>query len=536
MTDTEKPPTLLWRFTDPQLGLVVARPVVSRSDQNFMVIVGSGPTYDLYDPNAKTTEPGPEGRLAYRGYSNQSAKLFVFDAIKGPGTKNSGVMTIESGRPKSFIAQSFIAIAPADTVRVDSNGQTQWRNVLAYFSLNQAAPDDRLLCLRSTDDLDPFLNYANPEDRCGPSSYGPYGFLDKGGVYRLNMAGDPSAWANNFKLFFEADRPISGAVNATTDPKGNVWVIFGSGRYFHDEDSRLCEGAGNVKECRLNHINYLYGIKEPRLADGSFSFGSVSDQSLTDVSNVYVYPNGSIRVLSSGGVSGSLGVPGGTVDSYANLVAYLASDKTGGYKKALHTQDASVIDGQEIGSPNDSIYDQSNWWKGLSAEMLIQQVAIANFWGQSHMAFSSFLPENVACGSAGKSYHILLDTFTGLPSPVMGSALFLAYNRTQDMVGLDSSGDKPISDHYSYAEGMNVPTTVVTTYINGQAKTAFVTTTSSGVGGGGNLRHNEKSDPLNLGGGGSSPGGSQQAYVEPVAETPKGVVSWREVLDHSILE
>jgi hypothetical protein len=82
---------------------------------------------------------------------------------------------------------------------------------------------------------------------------------------------------------------------------------------------------------------------------------------------------------------------------------------------------------------------------------------------------------------------------------------------------------------------MNVPTTVVTTYINGQAKTAFVTTTSSGVGGSGSLRHSEKSDPL-MGGAGSSPGAPPQSYVEPVSETPKGVVSWREVLDVSILE
>ncbi|MDR2421840.1 MAG: hypothetical protein LBE01_00490, partial [Deltaproteobacteria bacterium] len=531
VTDTDKPPTLLWRFSHPQLGLVVARPVVSRNGNEWKILVGSGPTYDLFQPATGQTEPGPEGRLAYRGYSNQSAKLFVFDAIKGPGINNSSVQVIESDRPKSFIAQSFIAIAPANTVTRTADGVVSWTNTLAYFSLNQSAPDDRLLCLKSQTDVDPFLNFANAKDRCSASNYANYGYLDKGGVWRLNMSGPPSSWASNFKVLFDADRPVSAAVNATTDTLGNVWVVFGTGRYWNDEDSRICEGAGNTKECRLNHINYLYGIKEPRNSDGSLTFQTVSDSTLVDVSNVYVFADGSIRVLGqAGGVSPSLAVGGSSLSSYDGLAQHIASSASGGYKKALHTSaNSTSVNSAEVGTPADPQYDGTDWWRGLSVEMLIQQPAIAIFWGQSHMAFSSFLPENVSCGSAGKSYHILLDTFTGLPSPIMGSALFLSYNRTQDMLGI--GGEKPISDHYGYSEGMNVATTVVTTYINGQSKTAFVTTTSSGVGGSGNLRHSEKDSPLDGGNVGGSP-----PYVEPVAETPKGVVSWREVLDHSILE
>jgi hypothetical protein len=538
VTEPESP-KLLWRFTHPQLGLVVARPVVSRSRNDWRVIVGSGPTYDLFTPSSKVnepgvTEPGPDGRLAYRGYSNQSARLFVFDALNGPGVNNGGVQIIDSQSPKSFVAQSFIAIAPSSAVSKDAGGNVMWNNTLAYFSLNQAAPDDRYLCLKSEAEIDPFLNYKNPADRCGSSKFGHHGYFDKGGVWRLNMSGAPSTWKDNFKLFFNADRPISAAVNATTDASGNIWVIFGSGRYWHDEDSRLCEGAGNNKECRLNHLNYLYGVKEPRSSDGSLTFGQVSEQDLTDVSNIKVFPDGSIQAITSSDGQGGTKTAasftpssGTALTNYSGLANFLASPSTSGYKKVLHTQDDDkiFINEAEIQDSKNELYKDTDWWKGMSNEMLIQQVAIAIFWGQSHMAFSTFLPENVTCGSSGLSYHVLLDTFTGLPSPIMGSQLFLTYNRTQTGGGVGAAKDVAISDHYSESKGMNVPTTVVTTYINGQSKTAFVTTSSNGVGGSGNRRHSEK--------GGAEIGGGK-SYVEPVSGLPKGVVSWREVLDNSI--
>jgi hypothetical protein len=543
VTDTSQPPTLLWRFSHPQMGLVVARPVVARSQHEWKVIVGSGPTYDLYEPQTNQTEPGPEGRLAYRGYSNQSAKLFVFDALTGPGTNNSRVMTIESGEPKSFVAQSFLAIAPASSV-ARSESEVTWANTLAYFSLNQAAPDDRLLCLKNAQETDPFLDYSKQNDRCGTSQYANYGYFDKGGVWRLNMTGPPNTWKDNFKRFFNPDRPVSAAVNATTDLAGNVWVIFGTGRYWHDEDSHLCEGAGNNKACRLNHINYLYGIKEPRNSDGSMAYQEVKETELTDVSNIYVYADGSLRSVSPNDGSISSGYatgPNVSLTNYGALANYLASSQTAGYKKALHTGNTLAINTDEANNPDKLEYSETDWWKGLSVEMLIQQVAIAPFWGQSHMAFSTFLPENVSCGSAGKSFHVLLDTYTGLPSPVMGSALFKAYNQTQQINGLGGL-DTPISDHYGYVEGMNVQTTVVTTYINGQAKTSFVTTSSSGVGGSGNQGHSEKDNaPTGGRGDGSGDGGDahvnngNQSYNEMVPETAKGVVSWREVLDLSIL-
>ncbi|MDR1395282.1 MAG: hypothetical protein LBK52_03805 [Deltaproteobacteria bacterium] len=518
VSDPERP-VLQWRFSHPQLGLAVARPAVSREGASWNVIVGSGPTYDIYDPVSKTAEPGPEGSLAYRGYSNQSAKLFVFDALSGPGPNNNSVTVIDSKRPSSFIAQSFLAVAPPSSV-VRNDAGVQWSNKLAYFSLVQSAPDSRLLCLRSGD-TDPYLDSEKSADYCRSSDkFANYGYLDKGGVWRLYMDGPPSGWANNFRVLFDAEKPVSGSVNATSDSQGNIWVIFGTGRYYHDEDSRLCEGAGNNKACRVNHLNYLYGIKEPvDPVYGTLLQTEVQDYSLTDVSNIYVYPDGSIRTLGSGNTVTSGHIAGGvTLNSYYDLSKYLLSDKSGGYKKLLHTDIKTAVDSAEMTDPDNPVYKDTDWWKGLSTEMLIQQPAIAMFWGQSHMAFSTFLPENISCGSAGTSYHILLDTFTGLPSPVMGSAAFKAMNETQSMFEV---GDEPVSDHYGRVAGLNVQTTAVTTVVNGSAKTAFVTTTSSGVGGSGSTRHS---------------GAKKQDYVEPIGDRVQGVLSWREVLDFTLQE
>jgi hypothetical protein len=521
ITDTDKPPTLLWRFSHPQMGLVVARPIVVRNGSDWRVIVASGPTYDLFDAATNQTVPGAEGRLAYRGYSNQSAKLFYFDALKGPGTNNASTTTVDTNRPKSFFAQSFLVKAPTSSV-VRSGSEITWKHKLAYFSLNQSAPDDRLLCIGKAGDIDPFLSSSSVSDKCTASKFSNYGYLDKGGVWRLNLDGSPSSWTSNLQVFYDADRPVSGAVNATTDANGNLWIIFGSGRYWHDEDARLCEGAGNTKECRINHLNYLYGLKEPTNAQGQMTFGPVDDSKITDVSNVYVFPDGTIRVVTSSDQNGATSTTntfGGSITNYSQLSAYIGGSSSAGYKKVLHTNSTAAIDPDEMANPKSENYGDTDWWKGLSSEMLIQQVAVAVIWGQSHIAFSTFLAENVSCGSAGRSYQIMLDSFTGLPSPVMGSERFKTYNKFQEMPSIGSGDEVPISDHYGYFEGMNVPTTVVTTYVNGQVQTAFVATTSSGEGGESSKRKSNGPD---------GPG-----VVDPPENTPKGTVAWREVLDNT---
>jgi hypothetical protein len=501
VTDTDQPPKILWRFSHPQMGLVVSRPTVVRNDaggdDNWFAIVGSGPTYDNYDAVRNVTVPaGFDGAIAYNGHSNQSARFFAFDAIRGP---SSGVYTVNSGVPNSFISQ-FQVLRPFSANRTEQG--VSWTNPVAYFSLNQSAPDNGLLCETS--------------DNCDESGYDNSGFMDKGGVWRLNMvtpagAGIPvQDWANNFKVFYNAKRPISAAVNTTYDAEGNLWVIFGSGRFWSLEDSKICDGTSKLKECRLNHVNYLYGIKEPVGSDGKLTFGTVSDASLYDVSNVVVYENSAkIRAITEETDTtlqfGDLKDGNDTVQSYDDLAWRIAHNHMG-YKRALKTDSENYSNGDEINNPGAEEYEDTDWWSGLSAEMIVDQIAVAPYGNNlSVMSFSSFLPLSAVCGSTGRSYGYLLDTFTGLPRPEFGSSGFNEINmfaQRSFKEGTDIEG--VVSGHISEVQGKSAASVYVVVGTNDSKMAQFEIVNSDG-----------KVDTLKL----------------PQKDTQSGgVVSWREVV------
>jgi type IV pilus assembly protein PilY1 len=512
ITEPDDEPTLLWRFSHPQMGLVVSRPSAVRNTalgDNWYVIVGSGPTYDRYDPVAKTTIPVPDkGRLAYNGHSNQSAKVFVFDANRGPGQNNADVIVLETNVPKSFISE-FQILNALNATKVDD--QVAWNNSLAYFSLNQSAPDGNLLCLKDKMEIDAYLNPSEPADFCGPSKYSNLGYTDRGAIWRLNMtdnAGRPLAphnWQSAFKLFFNAERPVSSSVNTTVDANGRLWVLFGTGRYWSDEDSRVCEGVGDTKECRMNHINYIYGIKEPLDAKGGFSFDSVYEDSLVDVSNVVVYPDSKIMERNVGEAYLPFKFKDEEVADYARLSRILMSDSTAGYKRALKTNSMIFFDDALVNSPPKA--GEHDWWRGLSYEMTLEQIAVAPFGNlESVMAFSTFLPQSASCGSDGWSFGYLLDTFTGLPKPVFGSSGFMIQNSFQEAPGKpDAIGQKPVSDHVTSVSGKSAAAVFVITGSNEAKMSQFEIVNSDGT---------------------------VTIFKLPQDKTPRGGVhSWREILD-----
>ncbi|MDR2367044.1 MAG: hypothetical protein LBF58_02880 [Deltaproteobacteria bacterium] len=529
ITDPNVEPTLLWRFSHPRMGLVVAKPTVVRNTatgDKWYVIVGSGPTYDTYDASKNVTVPLPDkGRLAYEGHSNQSAKVFVFNALTGPGVGNAQVQTLDTYLPKSFITQFQVLNAFPNSVNGQGNNVT-WSNSLAYFSVNQSGPDTELLCLNGGQSSE-FLNSAVPTDMCAnqPSSYSKYsnaGYLDKGSVWRLTMTNPagapigPASWQNNFKIFFNADRPISAAVNSTFDSKGNLWVVFGSGRYWSAEDSRLCEGSGDTKECRVNHVNYIYGIKEPANADGTFAFPTkpIAEDTLLDVSNIVVYPDSSILAERTDGTYGSFNVGLNTLDTYDDLVDLIASQSYNGYRRGLKTNSNNYIDTSDVDNPGgggDGGGEGSDWWEGLSYEMVIHQMAVAPFgkYG-SVIGFSTFLPQSVSCGSVGISFASLLDTFTGLPKPGFSDFAFQSINNFQDHhAPANAAGLEAVSDHLYSVNGLSAATVFVMTGTNSNKYGQFETVNSDGT---------------------------VSVIKLPEGALPKGgVLSWREVLDFSTI-
>ena len=506
VTEPDKEPILLWRFSDPRMGLVVARPTAARSNQGsdtWQVLIGSGPTYDDYDASRNVVIPSADGPRAYNGHSNQSAKLFVFDAMKGP---KSGVRVIDTKRPKSFIAGLHVVAAPASSIKRGPGGETSWNNNLAYLSLNQSAPGHQPLCLESAKDHGSFLDGSNPADLCppGPKGRGD-GTMDKGGIYRLDMSGPPSSWASRLKLLIDTQKPVSSPVNTTYDAHGRLWVLFGTGRYFSDEDSAPCLGAADYKACRINHVNHIYGVKEPvDPFTGALAMTEVKDSDLIDVSNIIVYPSGLIAAKTATGQLQAVKLNGQDLGAYQSVAAAIADSSSSGYKRALNTSSR-----QHFGTENDKPNSQGlGWWDRLNYETIIEQAAVAPYGSNgSVMSLASFMPEAGNCGSYGKSYGILLDTFTGLPKPDFSSSGFWGDNAFQENAGDQLAGEKPVSDHVSVVAGKSSAPVFVVTGGNESKRGQFEIVNSDGT---------------------------VTVFKLPENKTVRGgVISWREILDIS---
>jgi Tfp pilus tip-associated adhesin PilY1 len=302
-------------------------------------------------------------------------------------------------------------------------------------------------------------------------------------------------------VLYDADRPISASVNTTYDARGNTWVIFGSGRYWTNEDSHLCEGQGDTKECRLNHVNYLYGIKDKGV--------QATESRLMDVTNVVVFAGGQIKTLGSNGALDPVGVGNEQTSSYTRLATFILSDDSDGYRRALKTNSENFIDNEEVDSPLDDKYkDGENWWSGLSYEMILEPVAMAPWNGGSVMGLSTFLPRSLSCGSNGHSFPMLLDTFTGLPKPEFGTSQFLEINSFQDSnITVTLDGQKVVSDHGAAVEGKFSAPVYVATGTNEDQSGVIQLIDQSGV---------------------------PHDWKPPKNDVPNGsVISWREVLDFS---
>ncbi|MDR2461178.1 MAG: hypothetical protein LBE38_10465 [Deltaproteobacteria bacterium] len=363
ITDPEKEPILLWRYSHPKLGLPVGLPAVISVKGKFYAILPSGPTTDK-------AKAGPDIEYGknppYAGYSNQKARLIVIDLDTGQevpeGVKNPEGFLVAS-ETNSFFNNPFVPLAQIQ--------ETPWTNHAVYFGLTVSR------------------NLATGKD--------------SGALYRLktvNSKGEPlpvSQW--KLTRFFNTDRPVTGAVNATKDTAGNVWVVFATGRLWEYGDLIPCEITG-TQACKENHDNYLYGIKE-ELKDGlmTFSDRTADATKLIDLSGVTVSQNQGISKLPKQSY-----LPAQKINNYGTLKSTLINSSAIGYKRKLNI--GSVLD------PKSS----------HSYEMVLTQPKIIGLGGgKSILSFTSFEPKSASCGDYGQGYMYFLDTYTGLPAPELAS-------------------------------------------------------------------------------------------------------------------
>ena len=191
VTNPEASPSLLWEFTDTNLGFTTSYPAVVSIDRTttpdtWAIAFGSGPT-------------------DYDGSSTQTAKAYVVNLKTGVQIGSS----LTTGGINTFMG---------DPISVD-------------IDLSSSQCIDGTTCSYSPD-----VAYIGSSE---------------GKFYRIT--GITSSSAGTASLFLDladANKPIISAPSASQDDDGRLWLYFGTGRFFSDADKATThtQSLAGVKE------------------------------------------------------------------------------------------------------------------------------------------------------------------------------------------------------------------------------------------------------------------------------------------------
>lgn len=230
-------PKLLWERTFSDIGLTTGTATVGKLGSRWYAFLGSGPT-------------------DYYGDSNQKAHIYVLDLYTGALLLNH-----ETDDRNSFMAGPI-------TVDYGLNYSTD----MAYYGMSRDTAQGwkgsiyRVLVPKSS------AGWRTPT---------------KDDAYNT----DPTSWL--IEPIVEVDKPVTASAAASTDSKGNVWLYFGTGRYFADADK--------VDDA----TQYFYGIKDPLFNqrmytdEASALAKNPTQLDIVDTSGVDVYSNKEVEGLAS---------------------------------------------------------------------------------------------------------------------------------------------------------------------------------------------------------------------------------------------
>ena len=233
-------PTLLWEFSDPELGFSTSGPTVVRIGDStkkgkWFALFASGPT-------------GPIDTTYHQfmGKSDQNFKIFVVDLKTGVKER-----TIDTGIPEAF-GGSF-SNGTLDSDRGDSNSS-------GFYSDN--------------------VIYVGYTKKSGTT-------WTKGGVYRIitKESQSPGDWIHSKVI--DDTGPVTSAITKLQDRRhGNLWLYFGTGRFFYKLDAKTSVTLDSADDQQA-----IYGIKEPcysvttntidTTCSSSVSAGFLSDRTTT---------------------------------------------------------------------------------------------------------------------------------------------------------------------------------------------------------------------------------------------------------------
>jgi type IV pilus assembly protein PilY1 len=240
ITNPEKPPKLLWSFSDENLGFTTCYPTPIIVGNEWFIVVGSGP--NNYDATCET---------GYGG-SNRLPSLYILNAYTGV---LEGNFTMNEAGP-SFLANPIAVDFDLATTTDNVTGETLWTGEAIYVA----------------------------SDGCNATG-------SEGQVFRIktNQDEDPNNWTKG--VFFNPNttagdhQHINSALSVAKDDKGRIWVYFGTGRFWStlDRQSRY-----------LEYQNSFYGIKEPVDANGALTYATPGAQkgNLLNVTGIEVIEEG----------------------------------------------------------------------------------------------------------------------------------------------------------------------------------------------------------------------------------------------------
>ncbi len=288
ITNPEDPPRLIAEISHEQMGYTTSRPTVIKSrvkdgsgryaynDDQWYLVMGSGPIGD----DAVT-----KSQALIDGVSNQEAKVFVFDLQDLEFEQFAGLDYLTVPNSSGAFVGDFVAGDLSD----EPNGG--YADDAVYFGTVSGS-------------------VSNPA----------------GDLMRLRLGND-----SNFISGIDIDRlverspgqsleqPFSG-LPYTRKYRDEFWIFTGSGRFFNSSD-----------QFNLEQMSY-YGVREPKLSSGEFSYDSVVlSNDLVDVEGIQVqYVEGETNGLvynSSGSTPFNVGPAGRSVGTFNALRSAIALEQ-----------------------------------------------------------------------------------------------------------------------------------------------------------------------------------------------------------------
>ncbi len=205
---TPETPALLWEFSHPNLGFSTSGPAIVRigdasKNGKWFAVFASGPTGPI-----ETTEH------QFLAKSDQNLKIFILDLKTGDLLR-----TIDTGITEAFGGSLYNATIDTDKGNIMSGGRYS---------------DDAI-----------YLGYTQKDSTT----------WTKGGVIRIftQESANPADWV--WSHVIQNIGPVTSAVTKLQDRnKKNLWLYFGSGRYFYRQQSGVDDPNGQ---------RVIYGVKEP---------------------------------------------------------------------------------------------------------------------------------------------------------------------------------------------------------------------------------------------------------------------------------